>query len=916
MCSRVWIRIPNCSWRTRRYVDNQGAQLAPWTTTSPTVNGVTTVTIPASQLGNGQTVSVREVWSDDYIPFTGRNADQSVSAEIYCANDAANYDNLEWIQGVTSGGTYHCVAWNVEVPEEPPVEECVNLLTNGSFETEIVTHPDLWDKFASVAGWTIQQVFGDAATTLELHRDWSSNEAAHGAQYAELDGDHSTKISQTVALQDGATYELKWAFAPRHDIAAAENQLSVLIDGSPVGANGPAVGIANMTSANWTQGVHSFVADDTSATITFADAGATSDSYGTFLDDARLCKTADPVPVATIVAEKVVCTTEEALPNWNTVGSAPVIDADTAQDWVEQSEGLCSLVPNWQFEWASENIADPSDTATGTAGAGWNTFGPTNGLGKTAIFLNANDIDGDSFVWVREVLKDGYIPFTHQATPDNSNNVTAEMYCHTDGLNYDNWDRVDGIETGETYHCVAFNAEIPKVAPMCKVEIYSSEQTLTVDTNDFAVETYDGHDNWTADIPGAIWVWVTEFVDELDNPEDESIYTFKETFTVTNPSEATLVINADNWYKIIVNGVEVVNRTDNSYQDFQQMTYTTEILDELVSGENEIEFVVTNQELDGGTKLTNPAGLLFKLTVKGEGESCEVTTEPEPVCEYNSELLATDELCVPEDNDPETFILDGYKYEVDGESTSPEAGWLIYADNLDDEAGAISTTTDSNGYYWFEVEEGDWKVWEDTPEDWEQVAVEQNGEEVVSESEGPDFCTFDLDGGDYELYALVYDNEYEEGYECDFYNEFVGETVTPETPDDDDNDRRGGGGGTKVKKKATPSVLGASTSQCSMYLFDYMREGIGNDSWEVKKLQLFLNIVQGNNLEVNGVFDDATDQAVRAFQMKYQGEVLTPWFTAGFVPHNNPTGWVYQLTRWKINNIVCPGSEASPTLVP
>ncbi|MEK7462449.1 MAG: peptidoglycan-binding domain-containing protein, partial [Patescibacteria group bacterium] len=135
------------------------------------------------------------------------------------------------------------------------------------------------------------------------------------------------------------------------------------------------------------------------------------------------------------------------------------------------------------------------------------------------------------------------------------------------------------------------------------------------------------------------------------------------------------------------------------------------------------------------------------------------------------------------------------------------------------------------------------------------------------------------------------------------------------TTDDDDDNGGGGGGGTRVKKQGTPTVLGASTSQCGMYLFDFMRQGIPNDEWEVKKLQWFL-IGQGYFITATGIFDAATDDAVRKFQLKYQSEVLTPWFVIGFVPHNNPTGWVYQLTRWKINNIVCPGSEALPTLIP
>ncbi len=889
--------------------DNAGALENPWTTTTVTNgSGVATVAIPATQLANNNIISVREVWSDDYIPFTGQNGGP-VSAEIYCASDAANYDNLEWIQGVTVNNTYHCVAWNVEVPEVP---ECQNLLANGSFETPVVTHESLWDKFLGAAtSWLTERVSDNTTTTLELHRDWSSNEAADGAQYAELDGDHSTKISQTVTLEEGATYELRWAYAPRHDAAAAENQLSVLIDGTPVGANGPASGIANMTTANWTQGLYEFVANDNSATITFADAGATSDSYGTFLDDAHLCKTADPEPVATVVAEKIVCEDEADLPNWNDEGNAPNITANTAADFVAQSEGACWLEPNWQFEWGTQAAADPGDTLVGPAGtAAWTTFGPTNGLGKATAFLTEEDLDDDSYIWMREVLKTGYIPFTHEATPDNSNNETAEMYCHVDGLNYDNIDRIDGIEVGETYHCVAFNAEIPEPAPVCELDIVSSTQTV-LDTYGLAIETYDGHESWTDNVEGATWIWASEYVPE---PEESESHTFTETFTVDTPTSALLDIAGDNTYKVYVNDILVLDRSliDNNFMDHTMKT-DVDILSALnPTGENTIRFEVTNLAQDGGNAMSNPAGVLFRLEIVGE-TNCEQTTEPEE----------------PEDNDdedPENYRLDGHKYETEGESNTPVAGWTIFAENLaDDSDDVLSTTTDSNGYYYFDVEgiSGDnWKVYEEMREDWEQVAVWENDTNVTDQFEpGPAYCTFDVDY-DYPVYKLLqvvdeWDDYDEEEYQCDFYNNELEDEEPPIiTPDNNENNRSNGGGGTRVKKKPAPAVLGAATSQCEMYLFDYMKAGLANDEFEVKKLQLFLNVVEGNNLPVTGVFDQATDEAVKAFQLKHQIDVLTPWYVAGIVPHNNPTGWVYQLTRWKINNIVCPGSEALPTLLP
>ena len=97
-----------------------------------------------------------------------------------------------------------------------------------------------------------------------------------------------------------------------------------------------------------------------------------------------------------------------------------------------------------------------------------------------------------------------------------------------------------------------------------------------------------------------------------------------------------------------------------------------------------------------------------------------------------------------------------------------------------------------------------------------------------------------------------------------------------------------------------------------MYLFDYMRRGQDNDLAEVVKLQLFLRD-QGYSNFVTGVFDGDTDASVRSFQSLYATEILQPWADLGF-GDGSPTGYVFKTTRWKINNIVCPGSEVFPVL--
>ncbi|MDQ3089575.1 MAG: hypothetical protein M3Q24_00270 [bacterium] len=147
---------------------------------------------------------------------------------------------------------------------------------------------------------------------------------------------------------------------------------------------------------------------------------------------------------ATLNATKIVCNSETDLPNWS--GSEVNITSTTASDYVN-SHPNCHLEPNWQFQWAPSGTPDPGMAFTGSAGNPWTTFGASASI----------TIPSDNFVWVREVLPTGYIPFTSTAGGAPNNNVSAEFYCDSDVLNYDNYDFVENLEDGEVYNCVGFN---------------------------------------------------------------------------------------------------------------------------------------------------------------------------------------------------------------------------------------------------------------------------------------------------------------------------------------------------------------------------------------------------------------------------------------------------------------------------
>lgn len=179
-----------------------------------------------------------------------------------------------------------------------------------------------------------------------------------------------------------------------------------------------------------------------------------------------------PQGPVTIKAYKVVCDSVSDLPKW--AGTNRTIDANTASQYVQSSNGKCRLVSDWNFQWGYGVKRDNSQTgvaelpvayvgeanlggrqSTGSGYNQWKTFGSTNSSGMTQVTIN--DIQNARDIWVREVLKSDYIPFT-----DGAN--SAEMWCHNDLENYDNNEALYGVRAG-TYHCVAFNVRKTTTPP-------------------------------------------------------------------------------------------------------------------------------------------------------------------------------------------------------------------------------------------------------------------------------------------------------------------------------------------------------------------------------------------------------------------------------------------------------------------
>ena len=104
----------------------------------------------------------------------------------------------------------------------------------------------------------------------------------------------------------------------------------------------------------------------------------------------------------------------------------------------------------------------------------------------------------------------------------------------------------------------------------------------------------------------------------------------------------------------------------------------------------------------------------------------------------------------------------------------------------------------------------------------------------------------------------------------------------------------GNGTASSVGPGATGQVLGAT---CTNLLNKNLRYGKKGD--DVKKLQTFMNSKENAKLPVTGYFGTTTRRTMKAFQLKYKNEVLTPHKL------KSPTGVVGTTTRGKINAINC-----------
>jgi cysteine-rich repeat protein len=177
--------------------------------------------------------------------------------------------------------------------------------------------------------------------------------------------------------------------------------------------------------------------------------------------------------LATVIAHKIVCDEETDLPNWS--GGAN-ITVDTAQNYVDTHPN-CRFASDWKFEWGTNNslLNLDGDYIGEHNVAGWYDFDSMTDInGKAEVELNIDDLSGKT--WFREVLQDGYVPFSFPPGSNPGSDVSAEFWCNNDVVNYDNAEWINNIEADDIYYCVAFNVETPsEYSPYCGDGIVNQE---------------------------------------------------------------------------------------------------------------------------------------------------------------------------------------------------------------------------------------------------------------------------------------------------------------------------------------------------------------------------------------------------------------------------------------------------------
>jgi len=799
--------------------------LAPWETFGPTDgDGTIETDIPV-----GGKVWVREVLKEGYVPFSGQNTTEDVSAEMYCSTDVLNYDNWDWIDPVEANEDYYCIAFNARTPEEQICQE--------------------GEKWAETVVTSNQGDRKDGTDVLAGRSNTASVLGANDSVFYSLGfgGSITIKLDTFIADEAGddlAIYETTNGTYPLETASVEVSQDGIVWESlteQATNVGGPSMLDINETGLAWIKYVR--LTDTTNSAL------HQNDADGFDLDAIKgingVCDAPEPPAptTATVIATKVMCDSEEYLPNM--AGGAD-ITSSTATDFVAANSDHCWLEDGYDFQWAPNGTSDPEDNGTTPLESPWTTFGPTNESGVTSVEVPVASVAG--VIQVREVLKEGDVPFT-----GNSDDVSAELYCASDVAGYDNWEWIGSPSIGSIYYCVAFNAH-PEDGNEGGGD--NGEETFTYATT--TVRMVDLAED-LGDVAANIESWF--FYNDETDTIDSSIGSF-----VDGPETAPL---GDGSAEMSVSGSQRRNLATYQAKDI---------------------------------KLADIKMLSFSTYSQSAGNGSPAS-ERAPYLNFNVDFNDTDAwqnrlVFVPAVNG----VVENDEWQNWDAIDGGDAMWCW--SKMTSCGGSLTQWPDGNiNVYrtWDELIAAFPNIQTRSTDSWFGFRV---GEPYA------DGFTGNIDN--FVIGVKTGTNIHTETY--DFEPEEV-ESITPQ-------DETSGGGSTsrtssrRSSSSAGGEVLGATT-ECSALIDTYMSSGALNDSADVLDLQGFLNGEVNADLPLTGFFGPMTDAAVHTFQKKYWQDILQPWFAYseyGIVSADDSTGVVYKTTKWKINNLVCPGSEVAPVL--
>jgi len=506
---------------------------------------------------------------------------------------------------------------NREILQQPRVctygFDSDNLLLNGSFEEPVIQGS--WS-ISSITDWVITKVSDNSPTSGELWRGLGIG-PSDGEQNVELAANEATQISQNVVTIPGATYELRFDFAAR-GTNVADNNVDATIDGNTI-VN------ANTGNTQWVEYSAQFVADDASTDVALRDVG-TDNGTGSLVDNAVLCLVTEPEPDPWCSYEGQV-TEYTADVDAKTNAGNPVVAARrdiTAVETIAPYQNIGGTEGN---DW---NV-NPLDFFTlGIEGYLVYEFTDAVAFDQAGPDIAVYEITGGTGAQTDEkvevsVSKDG-ITFVSlgEFTGD------AEIDISPAGLDYVKFVRLDdkssGIQgnNGDGYDVdaiVILNGSCGEEPLECTVTIVSDDTATVVEKDGaFAKLLSFIHPAWTADIPGASWIWGD---DPVVNPSVEETQTFVNQFGWAGTVDsATLYVASDNSHKADLNGSPAGEATEEqNFRITDQDQYDVTGLIE--QGNNDLSIAVKNWA-GNANPASNPAGALYKL---------EITTTDDVVCE-------------------------------------------------------------------------------------------------------------------------------------------------------------------------------------------------------------------------------------------------------------------------------------------